>query len=102
MSRAPLSLTHTQRFILNTAQGHERGLVRFGPGDRRGTRLYGHDKTGIPVVIAYSNPETSLKARGFLKPFGNERWTYQITDAGLDAMARTKTLGRPHQHRTIR
>lgn len=102
MACQPLNLTHTQRVILNEAQGHERGLVRMGAGDRKGTRRAGWDSMGVPIVIAYSEPEFFLKGRGFLRSYGNDRHVYQITDAGLDAMARTKTLGKPHVRRTVR
>ena len=102
MSRKPLNLTHTQRFILNHAQGQERGLVAFTRGDRLGTRCIGYDALGVPLITAYASPEFHLKARGFLKPYGNQPATYQITDAGMDAVARCKTAGKPHEHRRRR
>ena len=80
-------LTKTQRLILGAAAQHRRGLVKFGPGDRVGTRIAryeGEDK--VPVIIAYGYPAWFLKARGLLKPAGNDPNTYQVTDKGQDAV----------------
>lgn len=81
-------LTKSQRIILEAARDHG-GLVMFGAGDRRGTRISGIAKeTGVPVITAYSNPEYFLKRRGLLKPAGGNftRWVYRITEAGLAAL----------------
>lgn len=75
-------LTKTQKIILSAALSHERGLVRFAPGDRRGTRVVRHPGHDIPLIIAYATPEYFLKARGLLVPYGNERHVWRITDAG--------------------
>lgn len=81
-------LTRTQKIILEAAASNDRGLVRFGPGDRRGTRVVRLDGLGVPMIIAYAMPEYFLRARGLLAPYGNERHTYQITDAGRAAYAK--------------
>lgn len=80
-------ITTTQRFFLTTAARQERGLIRVGPGDRKGTRIARYDAAGVPVIIAYQTPEWFLLARKMLTPYGNERGVYQITDAGRAAIS---------------
>lgn len=83
-------LTKTQRLILGAANSNRRGLVRFYAGDRRGSRIARWDGEGedaVPCIIAYSNPEYFLKARGLLRPYGNELHLYEITDKGSNAVS---------------
>lgn len=83
-----MRLTPTQKIILKAAAENGRGLVDFGPGDRRGTRVAGYRQLdGTPIIIAYAWPEVSLVSRKLLRPYGNERHRYEITNAGLDAVA---------------
>lgn len=79
-------LTKTQRIILLVARDAPGGLVKFGRGDRRGTRVASRDAMGVPLIIAYSHPEFFLKGRGLLAP-GNAPHTYRITDLGRSALA---------------
>lgn len=85
-------LTKSQRIILEAARDYD-GLVMFGAGDRRGTRISGITReTGIPIITAYSNPEYFLKSRGLLKPAGGNftRFVYRITEEGLAAIPAKK------------
>lgn len=78
-------LTSTQRIILTAAATSSTGSVTFGAGDRKGTRVAGHDKLGRPVIKAYQTPEYFLVKRGLLS-VTNERHCYCITDAGREAI----------------
>lgn len=78
-------LTSTQRIILTAAAASPTGSVIFGAGDRKGTRVAGHDKLGRPIIKAYQTPEYFLNTRGLLA-ITNERHCYSITDAGREAI----------------
>lgn len=86
-------LTQTQRIILSAAASHL-GLVRFGPGDRKGTRIARRDEIGVPVVIAYQTPQVFLAQRGLLVRYGNDVQLYRITDAGREALDHAPALDR--------
>lgn len=84
--RAAGGLTATQIIILRNAKA---GPVRFYAGDRLGTRCARYDDDGFACIVAYSNPEGFLVRRGLLRP-RNERFTYDITDAGREAIAKAE------------
>lgn len=85
--RSAAGLTASQIIILQHAKA---GPVRFYAGDRQGTRCVSYDEdTGTANIVAYGAPEFFLKNRGLLRP-RNERFTYDITDAGREAIARAE------------
>lgn len=87
--RSAGGLTATQIIILQHAKA---GPVRFYLGDRLGTRCVGYeDDTGTAKIVAYGTPEHFLKGRGLLRP-RNERFTYDITEAGRAAIAKAEAL----------
>lgn len=86
--RAAGGLTATQIIILRNAKA---GPVRFYAGDRLGTRCARYDDDGFACIVAYSNPEHWLVVRGLLRP-RNERFTFDITDAGRAAIAKAEAL----------
>jgi len=79
-------LTRTQRIILLAARDAPGGLVEFARGDRKGTRIASRDALGVPLVVAYQNPEHFLKVRGLLAA-GNAPHTYRITELGRSVLA---------------
>jgi hypothetical protein len=86
--RSAAGLTATQIIILRNAKA---GPVRFYAGDRLGTRCARYDDDGVACIVAYSNPEGFLVRRGLLRP-RNERFTYDITDAGREAITRAEAV----------
>lgn len=93
--RSAAGLTATQIIILQHAKA---GPVCFFRGDRLGTRCVGYDSdTGTAHIVAYGTPEHFLKVRGLLRP-RNERFTYDITDAGRWAIAKAEAhlAGKAH------
>jgi hypothetical protein len=86
--RSAAGLTATQIIILSNAKA---GPLRFYAGDRLGTRCARYDDDGHACIVAYCNPETTLVRRGLLRP-RNERFTYDITDAGREAIAKAEAL----------
>lgn len=82
-------LTKTQTFILRTACANPAGLVKFGRGDRKGTRVAGRDQLDIPITVAFGVPEYFLVVRRLLERYGNEPHQYRITLAGRVAIADT-------------
>lgn len=87
--RSAGGLTATQIIILRHAVA---GPVRMYAGDRMGTRCARYEEdTGTACMVAYGNPEGFLLRRGFLRP-RNERFTYDITDAGREAVEKANRL----------
>ena len=86
--RSVAGLTATQIIILRNAKA---GPVRFYVGDRLGTRRARYDNDGFACIIAYGNPEGPLVRRGLLRP-RNERFTYDITDAGRQAITKAEAV----------
>lgn len=86
--RSAGGLTATQIIILRNAKA---GPVRFFAGDRLGTRCTGYDDFGHACIVAYGEPERFLVSRGLLMP-RNERFTYDITEAGRAAIERAEEL----------
>lgn len=87
--RSAAGLTASQIIILRLAVA---GPVRMMAGDRMGTRCVGYEEsTGAARVVAYGEPEHFLKGRGLIRP-RNERFYYDITDAGRAAIAKANAV----------
>jgi hypothetical protein len=94
-------VTPTQRFILATARDSKSGMIQFGAGDRKGTRIVQEQRDGTPLIYAYGSPEYFMQGR-WLDRVEGQNFRYRINAAGREAIG-TKDAGNPvGNRRTVR
>lgn len=80
-------LTPSQIILLSHAKA---GPIQMLQADRMGTRCTAYDEdTGAALMVAYASPERVLVRRGLLRP-RNEPHSYDLTDAGREAIAKAE------------